>query len=164
VIVLGIDPGLATMGFGVIQRKGPSFQALDYGVITTPAGMALPARLEDLYCGVTRLLEKHQPDAVSVEELFFARNTTSAFGVSQARGVALLAAQQARVELFEYTPMQVKQAICGYGHADKAQVQFMVQRLLALPGKVKPDDAADALAIALCRAQSGALTGQFRIS
>lgn len=162
-VVLGIDPGLATLGYGVIRRVGNRFTHLAHGTVTTPASMALPMRLQLLYEGVKTLIVEHTPDVVAVEELFFGRNTTTALTVGQARGVAVLACQQSALPLFEYTPMQVKLGVTGYGHADKQQVQFMIQRMLALQSIPKPDDAADALAIAVCHAQSAVLTGQFRI-
>ena len=161
--VLGIDPGLATLGYGVVEGQSGRFSAVAFGVITTPAKQPLPVRLEQLYISVQDMIIKFSPQAVSIEELFFSRNTTSAMAVAQARGVALLAAQQSKLPLFEYTPMQVKQAVSGYGHAEKDQVQWMVQRMLGLKEIPKPDDAADGLALAICLLQSSAFHQQFAI-
>ena len=147
--ILGIDPGLATVGYGVIDSVRGRMKAVDYGVIETPAGLTLPVRLEEIYQGMKELLAAFSPHAVAFEELFFYNNVTTAIAVGQARGVLLLAAQEAGVPLYEFTPMQVKQATVGYGHSEKRQVQKMVQILLNLPGLPKPDDAADALGIAI---------------
>ena len=163
-IILGIDPGLATVGYGAIECKGSQMKALDYGTIDTPPDWALPRRLEKIYAAMQQLLEEFSPEIVSVEELFFYNNITTAIAVSQARGVILLAAQQRAVPLYEYTPMQIKQAVAGYGHAKKQQVQEMVRVLLGLKNTPRPDDAADALAAAICRSNSsGPLQEQFRI-
>ena len=164
-VVLGIDPGLATLGFGVVKIEGADINFVDYGCITTPAGIPLPRRLTMIHEDMTALLKEHKPDAVAVEELFFARNVTTALTVGHARGVILITAAECVPDdgLFEYTPMQVKQAVCGYGHADKAQVQHMVRVLLRLDHTPKPDDAADALAVALCHAQTSKMAAQFRI-
>ncbi|MCL2434129.1 MAG: crossover junction endodeoxyribonuclease RuvC [Clostridia bacterium] len=161
--VLGIDPGLATMGYGTVVREGSRFTPADFGVAETAAGDALPARLSLLYTRVCGLLAEFKPDAVAVEELFFSRNTKTAIAVAQARGVVLLAAETAGVPLYEYTPMQVKRAVTGNGHAEKKQVQWMIQRMLGLAEPPKPDDAADALAIAVCHLQVGALASEYRI-
>jgi len=153
-VVLGIDPGTATTGFGVITEKEGSLQALAFGVITTPAADPLPARLVTIHEALTGLIAQHRPDAVAVEELFFAKNARTALVVGHARGVVLLAIAQAHAPLFQYKPSQVKQAVSGYGAADKRQVQEMVRLLLGLEDIPRPDDAADALAIAICHFHS----------
>ena len=155
--ILGIDPGLATVGFGVISSDGRSLRPVEYGVITTPAGTPLPRRLSMIYHDVQEVIAAFRPDAIALEELFFYHNVTTAIDVAQARGVALIAAANAVTDsqLFEYTPMQVKLAVCGYGHADKLQVQQMVKTLLHLDDIIRPDDAADACAIAICHANTG---------
>ena len=149
-VILGIDPGLATVGYGVIESEGGRMRMIDYGTIDTPAKLPLPRRLEQVYEGMTQLIEAFQPHVVAFEELFFYNNVTTAIAVGQARGVLLLAAQQAGLPMYEFTPMQIKQAAVGYGHADKKQVQQMVRILLNLRSIPRPDDAADALAIAIC--------------
>lgn len=161
-ITLGIDPGTATLGYGVIAGDTEPV-AIDYGVIETPADAAMAMRLRDIHEGVCELIERFHPTVVAVEQLFFARNVTTALTVGQARGVILLAAAQHDIPVTEYTPMQVKQAVVGYGAAHKHQMQEMVRIILSLRSLPKPDDAADALAIALCHAQSApflARTGQ----
>ena len=149
-ILLGIDPGTATTGFGVIQKEKGALQAIDCGVVSTPKTLPMSHRLNILYEDVVELIEKYHPSIIAVEKLFFARNVTTAIDVGQARGVILLAAQKADLQIVEYTPLQVKQAVTGYGQANKKQVQSMVQKLLKLKVLPKPDDAADALAIAIC--------------
>lgn len=162
--VLGIDPGYAILGYGIIEVKDRQFRPLDYGVIETSAEDPFPERLEKLYTGTKQLLMMFKPGHVVFEELFFYRNTTTALQVSAGRGVALLAAQQSGVPLYEYTPMQIKLSVTGDGHADKKQVQRMIQILLQLKSVPKPDDAADALAAALCHANTmGPAMEQFRI-
>jgi crossover junction endodeoxyribonuclease RuvC len=148
--VLGIDPGLASTGFGVVARDAGRVMALDGGVVATAAAATVEARLAMLHERVAGLLAEHRPDAVALEALYFGRNARSAFAVGQARGVVLLAAGQAGVPCVDYTPQQVKGAVCGSGRADKAQVGRMVQALLALPHAPRPDHAADALAVAIC--------------
>jgi crossover junction endodeoxyribonuclease RuvC len=149
-LALGIDPGTATTGFGLVRLEADgTLVAVDYGVITTPKDTPAPARLEMLYDALCALLERHPPDTAAVEKLFFQRNVSTAIAVGQARGVVMLALQQKRVEAFEYTPNEIKQAVAGYGSAEKRQVQEMVRALLQLPSIPKPDDAADALAIAI---------------
>jgi len=148
--VLGIDPGLASTGFGVVATHGGRVIAADGGVVATAAGAAVEARLALLHERVASLLEEHRPDAVALEALYFGRNARSAFAVGQARGVVLLAAGQAGVPCVDYTPQQVKGAVCGSGRADKGQVGRMVQALLSLPSVPRPDHAADALAVAIC--------------
>ncbi len=153
-IVLGIDPGLARMGYGVVTQKGSQLKALDYGTLTTEAHTPLEERLAVMFEKVQRVLKKAKPDVVAMEELFFSRNVKTAIAVGQARGVALLACGLAKVPIFEYKPSEVKQAVAGFGAADKQQVQKMVKLLLGLQEVPKPDDTADALAIAIAHAQS----------
>lgn len=152
--ILGIDPGIATIGFGAIEAEKGRTRLLQCGVITTPAHTALAERLEQIYNDMLQLLELFQPDAVSVEELFFNTNITTGIAVAQGRGVILLACQKMGVKIYEYTPLQVKQSVVGYGRAEKRQVMDMVKRLCDLPAPPKPDDAADAVALALCHARS----------
>lgn len=153
--ILGIDPGVATIGFGVIDDfSGREYKLVNCGVITTPAHTMLSARLEQIYDDMCQLLELFKPDAVSIEELFFNTNITTGIAVAHGRGVLLLACRKAGVAIYEYTPLQVKQAVVGYGRAEKKQVMDMVRRICALPSPPKPDDAADAVALALCHARS----------
>ena len=152
--ILGIDPGIATVGFGLIEADRNRIRLIRCGVITTPAHTSLAARLEQLYSDLSELLEAFRPDAVSIEELFFNTNITTGIAVAHGRGVILLACQHAGVDIFEYTPLQVKQAVVGYGRAEKKQVMDMVRRLCALEAAPRPDDAADAVALALCHARS----------
>jgi crossover junction endodeoxyribonuclease RuvC len=149
-IVLGIDPGTASTGYGVVAQRGGRLLALDGGVIETPAGLALERRLTTIHARLCELIDEHAPLAVAVEDLYFGANARSALAVGQARGVVLLAAGQRGLACGSYTPQQVKGAVCGSGRAEKAQVQQMVQRLLALPELPRPDHAADALAVAIC--------------
>lgn len=162
-IVLGIDPGVATVGFGVIRSENNAQSAIQYGVIRTEKDLPLAERLKQIYEDVSRLIEVFAPDAVSVEELFFNSNARTAIMVAQGRGVILLAAQNKGVPIFECTPLQVKQAVTGYGRADKRQVMEMTRRLLKMEKVARPDDAADALAIALCHARR-ATSAIFRAS
>ncbi len=152
--ILGIDPGYGITGFGIIDAQRGSLRLLQYGAITTPPGVEFPLRLEMIYNDMTHLLQVAKPEAVAIEELFFGHNVTTGIGVAQSRGVILLAVQQAGVPVYPYKPMQVKQAVVGYGNASKHQVQDMTRRLLHLNSIPKPDDAADAIAIALCHARS----------
>jgi len=152
--ILGIDPGYGTTGFGLIEAQRGQSQLIQCGVITTPPGMDFSARLEIIYEDMRKLLQVAKPDAVAIEELFFGQNVTTGIGVAQSRGVILLAIRQAGLEVTSYKPMQVKQAVVGYGNASKHQVQEMTKRLLHLEAMPKPDDAADAIAIALCHARS----------
>ena len=152
--ILGIDPGDGITGFGVIDTQRGQSRLVTCGAITTPAGMDFSARLEIIYEDMRQLLETAKPDAVAIEELFFGQNVTTGIGVAQSRGVILLAIRQAGLEVTSYKPMQVKQAVVGYGNATKHQVQDMTKRLLGLNAMPKPDDAADAIAIALCHARS----------
>lgn len=148
--VLGIDPGTATTGFGVIEKKQGKLLSIDYGVFSTPKELAMSNRLLIIYEDIKEIIEHHKPDIIAVEQLFFARNVTTAITVGQARGVVLLAAQKSDLKLVEFTPLQVKQSVTGYGQATKKQVQEMVKKILSLDTIPKPDDAADALAIAIC--------------
>ena len=152
-ITLGIDPGTARLGYGVVATD-PEPRALGFGVVETPSAQPMPERLATLFDAVVALIADHRPETLAVEQLFFARNVTTAMTVGQARGVVLLAAARARVAVVEYTPAEVKQAIVGYGKADKPQMQEMVRLILGLEYPPQPDDAADALAIALCHAQT----------
>ena len=153
--ILGIDPGYATTGFGLLETEGSGGpQLLRYGVVTTPADLPFPQRLEILFDDVTELVRVTKPDAAAVEELFWGHNITTGIGVSHGRGVILLALTKAGVPIYEYTPMQVKQAVVGYGKAEKRQVIDMTRRLLRMDKPARPDDAADAIAIALCHARS----------
>ena len=154
-IVLGIDPGLAIVGWGVIEYKSNRFRTVAYGSLQTPAGMRTEARLQSIFDGMNELLQRYRPDAVAVEELFFNTNVTTGIRVAEARGVILLSAERLQVPVFEYTPLQVKQAVVGYGRAEKKQVITMVTMLLGLEKPPKPDDTADALAIAICHAHTG---------
>ena len=156
VIILGIDPGLAIVGWGVVEYKSTRFRTVAYGSVQTPAGMKTEERLKLIYEGICELIEKYHPEAMAIEELFFNTNVTTGIRVAEARGVILLAARQAGLEIQEYTPLQVKQAVVGYGRAEKKQVITMVTMLLGLSKPPKPDDTADALAIAICHAHSGA--------
>ena len=152
--ILGIDPGYGITGFGIIEAERGNSVLLGCGAITTPAGADFSARLEMIYEDMRSLLEKAKPDAVAIEELFFGQNVTTGIGVAQSRGVILLAIRQAGLEVAQYKPMQVKQSVVGYGNATKHQVMDMTKRILNLQQMPKPDDAADAIAIALCHARS----------
>ena len=152
--ILGIDPGIATIGFGVVDSDSRSHKLIKCGVITTPAHTSLSSRLEQIYDDMCGLLDMFKPDAVSIEELFFNTNITTGISVAHGRGVILLACRKAGVRIYEYTPLQVKQSVTGYGRADKNQVQQMVKSFLNLNAVPKPDDVADALAMAICHAHS----------
>ena len=152
--ILGIDPGYGITGFGIIDAQRNSFKLLQYGAITTPPGTDFPLRLQMIYNDMTELLRVADPEAVAIEELFFGQNVTTGIGVAQSRGVILLAIRQAGLPVYPYKPMQVKQSVVGYGNATKHQVQDMTRRILRLEKMPKPDDAADAIAIALCHARS----------
>ncbi len=153
--IIGIDPGYAIVGYGIVEYRASRFTTVDYGAITTPAGMEFPQRLERIYAELSELISRYKPEAMAVEKLFFTTNQKTAIDVAQARGVILLCATQAGVPCFEYTPLQVKQAVVGYGKAIKVQVMDMTRRLLNLKEVPKPDDTADALAIAICHAHAG---------
>lgn len=153
-IILGIDPGYAIVGFGLVRPENGRFVPLEYGAILTNADQDFPGRLEIIFNHMTRLMEKWRPDALSIEKLYFNNNKTTAIGVAEARGVILLTASQHGVPVFEYTPLQVKTAVTGYGRAQKPQVMEMTRRLLCLKEVPHPDDTADALAIAICHGQA----------
>lgn len=152
--ILGIDPGVAIVGFGVVDSEGGTQQMVQYGAINTPANTPLAARLVQIEQDLMELLQQFNPDEVAIEELFFSKNITTGIAVAHARGVILATVEKAGIPLYEYTPMQVKQAVVGYGLAEKNQVMDMTKRLLKLRSVPKPDDAADALAIAICHARS----------
>ena len=152
--IIGIDPGTAIIGYGVIDCINSRNQVVAYGIITTSAKKAPEQRLLDIYCDTNAIINEFEPDCVAVERLFFSRNTTTAIAVAKASGVIQLAMAQKNLPLEEYTPMEVKQAVVGYGNAEKKQVQYMIQRILNLKEIPKPDDAADALAIAICHSNS----------
>ena len=154
-VILGIDPGLAIVGWGVVECQRGRFRTLGYGSIQTPAGMRTEERLLKIYQDLTRIIEHFKPDEMAVEELFFTNNITTGIRVAEARGIILLCAEQNGVKMAEYTPMQVKQAVVGYGKAEKKQVIAMVTSILKLQAPPKPDDTADALAIAICHGHSG---------
>lgn len=152
--ILGIDPGVATVGFGIIASERGQQQMIQYGAITTSAALPLATRLLQIADDVERLIEQFKPDEIAVEELFFSKNITTGIAVAHARGVILCTAERLQIPVYEYTPMQVKQAVVGYGLAEKHQVMDMTRRLLKLKAIPRPDDAADALAIAICHARS----------
>ncbi|NLO83754.1 MAG: crossover junction endodeoxyribonuclease RuvC [Clostridiales bacterium] len=156
-IVLGIDPGMAILGYGVVEQCGSSLKPIDYGVVTTPPDMMTAQRLTVIFEAVGQLIDRYCPESIAVEELFFNKNAKTALSIGHARGVAILAAALKSVEVYEYTPLQVKQAVVGYGRASKQQVQQMVRMLLGLKEIPKPDDAADALAVSICHLHSIAL-------
>ena len=164
-IVLGIDPGYAIVGVGVVEYRNSRFSLVSYGAITTDAGVPFNRRLEIIYDELTEIIEKYKPDAMSVEKLFYNSNAKTVIDVSQARGVIMLAAQKTNTPVFEYTPLQVKQSVVGYGRADKKQVQEMTRRILSLDAVPKPDDTADAIAMAICHAHTSgsACVGTLRI-
>lgn len=153
-VILGIDPGYAIVGYGVVRMQQNRYQPLEHGAIVTKAGEDFNRRLEIIYDAVTAVLEKWKPEALAIEKLFFQNNQKTAIQVAEARGVILLAAQKKQVPVFEYTPLQVKQAVTGYGQAQKPQVMEMTRRLLCLKEVPKPDDTADALAMAICHGQA----------
>ena len=157
-LVLGVDPGTAITGYGLVREEEDGLTLVDYGVITTPAGQPLPKRLQTIYHGLADVARKHQPQQAAVEELFFSRNVRTALSVGHARGVALLALVDAGLAIHEYKPLEIKQAITGYGGADKQQVQEMVRLLLNLDHVPQPDDAADAVAVAVCHIHSARMT------
>jgi crossover junction endodeoxyribonuclease RuvC len=154
--ILGIDPGYAILGYGIVEMRGNRFSLCDYGAVTTAADMALPDRLKYLYAALTDVIAGHDPDVAAVEELFFNSNAKTALLVGQARGAAVLACVNSGLRIYEYTPLQIKQGLTGYGRADKAQIQAMVKTILHLDETPKPDDAADALAAAICHGHSAA--------
>jgi len=152
--ILGIDPGYAILGYGIVEKTGNRFRPVHYGAITTPKEMPMDQRLEKLYDELRELIEEFRPDVASIEQLYFNNNAKTAINVGQARGVAVLACVKGGVPIAEYTPLQIKQALVGYGRADKKQVQFMVKTMLNLAEVPKPDDTADALAAAICHGHS----------
>ena len=153
--ILGIDPGYAILGYGILDMKGNRFSVVTYGSVLTDASMDMPSRLQVLYNRLSEIIEEYQPEEASIEELFFNNNAKTAILVGEARGVAVLACAKKGLRISEYTPLQIKQALVGYGRADKKQVQSMVKAILNLEKVPKPDDTADALAIAVCHAHSG---------
>jgi crossover junction endodeoxyribonuclease RuvC len=153
-IILGIDPGIATVGFGVIETSGAEISHMSHGIISTKAGLRLSMRLSRIYYDALELIDAFSPDVMAVEELFFNTNLKTAVAVAHGRAATIMAGEERGVPMFEYTPLQVKQAVTGYGRADKKQVMDMVKRLLKLENTPRPDDAADALAIAICRARN----------
>lgn len=160
--ILGIDPGYAIIGWGVLDYEKNKFSVVDYGAITTPAGMPFPERIELIYEEITAIIARNKPEALSMEKLYFTNNKTTGIDVAQARGVLLLAAARAGLEIHEYTPVQVKQGVVGYGKAEKKQVMEMTRVILNLPEVPKPDDTADALALAICHAHvGGSVLGAF---
>lgn len=153
--IIGIDPGIAIVGFGILEKRGSQLLPIQYGSIQTEAGLSVPLRLKQIFSAMENLVATYKPDEMAVEKLFFNKNVTTAFTVGQARGVILLAAELSGIPVHEYTPLQVKQAVTGYGAADKKQIQEMVRILLKLQAVPKPDDVADALGIAITHAHFG---------
>ena len=163
-IVIGIDPGYAIVGIGVVEYVGNKFRTLEYNAITTPAGMNTVARLKKIYDEMELYIKKYKPDCISIEELFFNSNQKTAINVAQARGVLLVAAANHNIPISEYTPLQVKQSVTGYGRAQKQQIQQMVKMILGLNAIPKPDDAADALALAICHAHSNKMNNMLGLN
>lgn len=151
-VILGIDPGIATVGYGVVAAEGGTFRAVEYGAILTPAHTMLEKRLKKIYDDISAIIKRHKPDVMAVEELFFNKNVKTAIDVAHGRGVILLAAENSGLDIYEYTPLQIKQNLVGYGRAEKGQIMYMTKLLLGLTETPKPDDTADALAIAICHA------------
>ena len=162
-LILGIDPGIAILGYGLVKYETNRFTVIDYGAITTDAGINMSARLTIIYDRLVDIIKRYNPDAFAVEELFFNKNIKTALTVGHARGVAVLAGSKSGVQVYEYTPLQVKQAVVGYGRADKNQMQQMVKVILNLGEIPKPDDVADALAVAICHGNSSKFSEQFRV-
>ena len=160
--ILGIDPGYAILGYGIVEMKGNHFDVLGYGAVTTDAKMDMPDRLKHLYSSLMEIIAEYEPETASIEELFFNTNSKTAIMVGQARGVAILACANSGLSIFEYTPLQIKQALVGYGRADKNQVQSMVKTILHLTQVPKPDDTADALAAAVCHGHSANYHKRFK--
>jgi len=156
-IVIGFDPGLAILGYGIVRQEGYNVKAIGHGVIETHSSQNMTSRLLKLFTEVQNLIDLHKPDVVAVEEIFFSKNTKTAIAVAHARGIVLVAAALKSLPLYEYTPLQVKQALTGYGRAQKSQIQQMVKLLLGLNEIPKPDDAADALAVAICHINSSTM-------
>lgn len=162
-IILGIDPGIAIVGYGVIKCKGNNFKALEYGCINTDAREEFPNRLKIIYEELGKIIDKYEPDDLAIEELFFNKNVKTAIKVGQARGVEILACANKGLDIYEYTPLQIKQAVVGYGRAEKKQVQEMVKMFLNLENIPKPDDVADALAVAICHGSSLKFKEEFKM-
>ena len=162
-IIMGIDPGIAIVGYSIVECKGNNLKAIEYGCIKTGADMLLPDRLKTVYDELTQIIQTYNPEELAIEELFFNKNAKSVMKVGQARGVEILAAVNEGLNVYEYTPLQIKQAVTGYGRADKNQVQEMVKMLLNLKVKPKPDDVADALAVAICHCSSIKFKESFRM-
>ncbi len=162
-IILGIDPGIAILGYGVVEYSGNSFKTLDYGAILTDSKESTPNRLKKIYEELVKILDMYKPNALAIEEIFFNKNAKTAIIVGQARGVAILAAARKNLDIYEYTPLQVKQGVVGYGRAEKKQVQIMVKNFLNLKSIPKPDDVADALAVAICHAHTGRMGNIFKL-
>lgn len=160
--ILGIDPGYAIMGYGIVEMKGNHFSVCGYGALTTDSGMNMPDRLKHLYTQLMDIIREYEPDVAAIEELFFNTNVKTAIMVGQARGVAILACANSGLEIFEYTPLQIKQGLVGYGRAEKAQIQAMVKTILNLKAVPKPDDTADALAAAICHGHSAGFHNKFK--
>ncbi len=160
-VILGIDPGYAIIGYGVIE--GETNKVIDYGAITTPKEDSMPIRLQNIYDSLEYLLNKYKPDVVAIEELFYFKNQKTVIQVAQARGVIVLACQKHCGKIYEYTPLQIKQALTGNGRAEKAQVQYMVKAILGLSAVPKPDDTADALAVAICHSQTSSVLNNNRM-
>lgn len=161
--IIGIDPGIAIVGYGILEYEGNKFRVVEYGAITTTNKYTMPERLEIIYNSLEDIFKKYSPDAIAFEELFFNQNQKTAIIVGQARGAAVLCAQKNGIKIYEYTPLQVKQAVVGYGRAEKKQIQQMVKVILNLKEVPKPDDTADALAIAICHGHSSHMAEMFRI-
>lgn len=162
-IILGIDPGIAIVGYGIIECKGNNYKAIDYGCITTDSKLLFPDRLKIVYDELNLIIDKYKPTDLAIEELFFNKNAKTAIKVGQARGVEVLAAVNKNLGIYEYTPLQIKQAVVGYGRAEKHQIQEMVKFLLSLKEIPKPDDVADALAVAICHGSSLKFKEEFRM-
>lgn len=162
-IIFGIDPGLAISGYGVLRYIGNKFEVIDYGAVTTESCEEFPKRLKKIYDSYTKLFDLYKPDAVAIEELFYNKNVKTAIAIAEARGVHLLAAENNSIPLYEYTPLQIKQGIVGYGRAEKKQVQEMVRVILHLDSVPKPDDVADGLAAAICHAHCLKYANNFKI-
>jgi len=162
-IIVGIDPGLAISGYGVINYIGNKFEVIDYGAVITESCQEFPGRLKKIYDGYMELFKNYKPEAVAIEELFYNKNVKTAIAIAEARGVHLLAAENCGIPLYEYTPLQIKQGIVGYGRAEKKQIQEMVKVILKLESVPKPDDVADGLAAAICHAHSLKFADNFKI-
>ncbi|RKD34665.1 crossover junction endodeoxyribonuclease RuvC [Thermohalobacter berrensis] len=161
--IIGVDPGIAITGYGIIEYRGNKFNVIDYGAITTESKLPFPKRLKIVYDNLYNILLEYKPEAFAIEELFFNKNVKTAIKIGQARGVEILAAANYGIDIYEYTPLQVKQGVVGYGRAQKRQVQEMVKMMLNLKEIPKPDDVADALAVAICHAHSGKFKDMFKM-